>query len=510
MKTILMLLALIFSSMSASGQYINVINSPSGCIVDGSGASIASGTLTVVGTNELNKAIPYRAGTSNQVTTKPVTRTVTTGSLATSLQLADPAQSSPLNILYHITILDRATARVSDYPLVAITPNDTVVSGSYTEFNICKMNPSPLTPQLLYSSGPIVYNGNQEVIGNFSVIGTLSATAGVSCTSCVTTNTTQSVTGAKTLSGGLTLNTNQLSLVGVQETVQSVATAPYDYTTQRYDKFTMGHAGGFGPSHSCYFGYSSGITLSCLDSGGTEDLIYTASGTGGSGGTFDINGALSSTSVSTGTVVSSGSVETPQVNGHDNLSGAGAELLLRGGNSSGATAGANTLISAGESGTGTGGSVILQGGFGPTASGEVIVIGPLKLSPVIQYNGTATEGSGLPPIYKAVSLFGVTASISSTNLYASIPNGMYRVCYYAATTLSGTGTTATVSIGWTDGFAKTYTSGTFALNSTTITGQVNDCQVIRTSGAAAITYAVTAASIGTSRFSFDATVERLQ
>lgn len=129
---------------------------------------------------------------------------------------------------------------------------------------------------------------------------------------------------------------------------------------------------------------------------------------------------------------------------------------------------------------------------------------------VTQYGGLATVGYGIPVFRGTQSLTAQTAAIGATNLYASALAGLYRVCFNAATTTSGTGTTATVSVIWTDaGGAKTFTSATWALNAVDVTGQVNGCQVIRSAAAANIQIS-TAGTFGTSVYRLDATAEAVQ
>src|SRR5579859_2940097 len=111
-----------------------------------------------------------------------------------------------------------------------------------------------------------------------------------------------------------------------------------------------------------------------------------------------------------------------------------------------------------------------------------------------------------------VQIYAARASIGATNLYTNAYAGDYRVCYNARTWVGGgTGTTATVGITWTDdGGAKTFTSPTFALNAVDVTGQVNGCQVIHVKVGTTVQVLTTVAAIGTSLYSFSATIEQIQ
>jgi hypothetical protein len=126
------------------------------------------------------------------------------------------------------------------------------------------------------------------------------------------------------------------------------------------------------------------------------------------------------------------------------------------------------------------------------------------------YNGTATVAVGLPPIYGTQSQTGLVAALGATTLLSVPAAGLYRVSFNGATTTSGTGTTATVTITWNDGNAKSFTSATFALNAVDITGQVNGVLVVRAAVSTTIQISTTVGAIGTSVYRLDATAERLQ
>jgi len=123
------------------------------------------------------------------------------------------------------------------------------------------------------------------------------------------------------------------------------------------------------------------------------------------------------------------------------------------------------------------------------------------------YGNTPTVAQGIPAIlFTAVVPSGTT---TQTATLATTPTtGVYRISYYIQTTTVGTGTTATVSFQWNDGFStKTFTSAkNFALNSAdfdqgTVVGRMT------TSGNT--TWTVTVASAGTSTWRFEVLMERL-
>lgn len=131
-------------------------------------------------------------------------------------------------------------------------------------------------------------------------------------------------------------------------------------------------------------------------------------------------------------------------------------------------------------------------------------------TPFTTYNGLALSGQGVPPIVAATSLptqgFAVFNTSSTVNLLAAAPAGTYRISFYIViTTTFVTNTSVTFTISWTDDQgarsvvttlgAPTLTAGT--------TAQVS--QLIRSTGATAISYKPgvtgTAATAGAASFS---------
>ena len=158
-----------------------------------------------------------------------------------------------------------------------------------------------------------------------------------------------------------------------------------------------------------------------------------------------------------------------------------------------------------------------SGGQAPN-NGTLIYCSDCVLAPVCAAGGTgafalrrngawACDGVGVRP---KVTLTGQVVDLAATNVYAAAPVGEYRVCATARTTTSGTGTTANLNIIWTDeGGVKTDAVGTWALNSVTVTGQINKCEYIHVNAATNIQVSVTAGTYGTSVYAISATAERL-
>lgn len=142
------------------------------------------------------------------------------------------------------------------------------------------------------------------------------------------------------------------------------------------------------------------------------------------------------------------------------------------------------------------------------------------------YNGKATAGTGLAPIYGTISLIGQTAAIASASLCASTTcgAGQYVVNYYIDSTASCTtagSAAASLTIGWTDETnAKTLQvplggSGISGGNSLTLGSTANFGSGVVTlwsAGSANITYSTsyTACTTGTGTYAVRIAVRQLQ
>lgn len=135
-------------------------------------------------------------------------------------------------------------------------------------------------------------------------------------------------------------------------------------------------------------------------------------------------------------------------------------------------------------------------------SGSLNVDYLLGVTPVVPF--------GVTPRFGTLFLTGRSSDLAATNVVASAGVGEYRLCATARTTTSGTGTTATLNLSWTDeGGVRTDAAGTFSLASLTVTGQINKCDFIHVAAATNIQVSVTSGTYGTSAYALSATVERL-
>jgi hypothetical protein len=78
-------------------------------IKDASNAPIATGTFSIQATDAQNNPIPFGIGGGGQSTTKPVVKTITAGAIS-GLSIANPALTSPINILFKIVIQDTSVS----------------------------------------------------------------------------------------------------------------------------------------------------------------------------------------------------------------------------------------------------------------------------------------------------------------------------------------------------------------------------------------------------------------
>lgn len=148
--------------------------------------------------------------------------------------------------------------------------------------------------------------------------------------------------------------------------------------------------------------------------------------------------------------------------------------------------------------------------------------GDLIVHSLAKINGVTTAGSfGVAPIVGNAADVLLTASKGTTNLVASAPAGMYRICF--AETIAVAATTSSsiiVTIGWNSGAARTSTLAslnggaltTAADTSNTVGSQLANCIVVSVVGTTNITYATTYASSGATamQYNLTSTAERLQ
>lgn len=127
MRKLLLLLCCAVPAFAQS-NYLTVTVSHG--LVDPSGAPLAQGTFCAYATDGQDNPIPFLVGSAYQALKSTVCRNVVNGVLASSLTLANPAATQPLNIRYHFVATNTATRQQTHYPGVSI-----VTGGSTWDFS---------------------------------------------------------------------------------------------------------------------------------------------------------------------------------------------------------------------------------------------------------------------------------------------------------------------------------------------------------------------------------------
>lgn len=146
--------------------------------------------------------------------------------------------------------------------------------------------------------------------------------------------------------------------------------------------------------------------------------------------------------------------------------------------------------------------------------------GTIATNTLSHYFQPGSPGGSNFPVTFAVTplkLTGLVADQALTTIYTTNASGSlggagtYRVCVYANTTTSGSGTTSTAQIQWNDvAGVKLFTTPTWALNSVALAGQVNACQTVHAGVSTPLKVGTTSGTYGSSVYSLEGTVEQLQ
>lgn len=143
------------------------------CLTNYLGAAIANGTWTLEFVDNNNTPTVFTTGTNQVMTASTMSGVVSAGTMINprtntgTFNLPNPALTSLNGYGLHITILDKATYKVTEYHKMAVWLNDVAVSGSYTTFNLCKANTSlnNSAAPLNIVTGPTGSTGPQGPVG---------------------------------------------------------------------------------------------------------------------------------------------------------------------------------------------------------------------------------------------------------------------------------------------------------------------------------------------------------
>jgi hypothetical protein len=167
---------LLLACGSASAQtYIQI--QASSCIKDASGANLGSGSMVWQATNSKNEPIPFKNGVA-QMTTTPITGTISVGTITSTLNVSDPAVTDP-RIDYHVVILDNNSKKIANYNHVV------PINDGANHFNFCSIPTGLSVPgtTITYVTGP---PGPQGAPGTCSGRGAWSNVTAYSAFDCVT------------------------------------------------------------------------------------------------------------------------------------------------------------------------------------------------------------------------------------------------------------------------------------------------------------------------------------
>jgi hypothetical protein len=130
---------------------------------------------------------------------------------------------------------------------------------------------------------------------------------------------------------------------------------------------------------------------------------------------------------------------------------------------------------------------------------------------ISKYNGVATAGPGVTPVFFTVGLTAQAATIGATNITTACPAGVFSISYYLKTTTAGSAGTASFTLNWNDGAAVTFTTGTASLTSTTASGLVQGTQIVKCGASTTLSYATTVTgATGSPQYSLDISVEQVK
>ena len=181
-----------------------------GCVGNGILAPTSTGSLQLQIVDGNGNPAVLSTGTGMQVTMSTATEAITNGGFA-SLTIPNPANTSLSPYYLHLSVLDKSTYKVTNYPKVQVMLNDVAVNGRYTQFNFCKANTT-----LSSGATPVTY-----VIGPQGVSGPTGATGP---TGTLGSNTGFTTTGDATVTG--TFHAGTVTVAAIVPTNITPGTAP--------------------------------------------------------------------------------------------------------------------------------------------------------------------------------------------------------------------------------------------------------------------------------------------
>src|SRR5579864_2588960 len=148
MKRLLAVLIFFLAMPALSQNFISITGSK--ISVDPSGALLVQGKICFTAADGNGNPLNFQAGGGGQVLLRPICRPVANGAISGTLQVANPANTSPVGITYTITVFDTTistTIPQLTYKLVQPT-------GSTWSFDSFQPSPPSLFPGLTLSAQP--------------------------------------------------------------------------------------------------------------------------------------------------------------------------------------------------------------------------------------------------------------------------------------------------------------------------------------------------------------------
>jgi hypothetical protein len=543
LKKLLVFVAFVCLSIGARGQNLTTVSGSN--ITDINGTKLAAGQVCFLITDQSDQPISVSIGGGGQALKRGYCSPVTAG-VITGFTVPNPSATLPSGIYYRVTVKDSSSGlEVLRYTTVSFT-GATFNFDNYAPLNLG--SPAPLT-------------GN-SVTGNLSVTGNVAATGTVTGSNIPSSILQQIFSGgtgltqrtAFNVTAGITCSDNAGTSrtdcrIGGMTTVTFSATPTFDASVSSAFKITLtanvtsstlsnavageplaievcqDATGGrtfVPPANVGGWTTIPGAALSCtmqffmFDAGGTAQPVWVGSLNGVS---YPVGVAAHQVGVATAAnVVTYKTIPDCQDSSGNHLNYTQSSDSFSCGTTNSPIPGTGLVFNGSTSGTTTvksgaaaGTSVVTF----PVGSGTIIEDG---LTQILSAKTLATPLQGITCADLCIQvitgtpkhLTGQTAAITNSaigTIGTDISAGTYSAHASCITTTSGTGTTATPTISWTDaGGTKTLTLAAIALNSTTITGYDNGIFPIHpTSGAVNLNVSGT---FGTSVYACDAWLTR--
>lgn len=279
MKIKSLILVLILSCLPALAQNYTAVSGSN--ISDASGNKIASGQVCFTAVNATNQPITFQVGGGGLVISSEVCSAVTNG--VVSMQVANPANTLPANILYRIDIIPRSVSGTYECTNAAFSG----ATFSLDTFVCPNVTVGPTGGTVL---GPLTVNGNFTVTGTCTGCGSGGSAVNVNGTPVSSTTLLNFLNSAAT--NGLTLTVANPSAGNIQLGLSGTLTN----AGLQNSSVTVNTSGPLSGGGALSLGASLTLTCAtCVTSSGGGALSATAPITVSGAGLIAVNNATTST-----------------------------------------------------------------------------------------------------------------------------------------------------------------------------------------------------------------------